>query len=359
MRMPNWLKALLIAAFAGFSLPGNTAVPASSQGAYWVRSTADVLSGPAPDLAETCFSAGTTPVCALKTYLACVLYDAPALCAAIGVAGLKERYPGPDTLDADVLAQPWTLPFERLMPEGFALHIYDGGRVPGSRIQSVRTNGGFDTLTKYADGGFELLMDIPEPYVADLIYRLSFIFRKTGDSWKLVAWSSSRKAACDTTAGTATWEPCKVFIKNLRQRDVFASDVKQIWASPKPEGKDGYPHPGLEIMMGLPNYPVVAPFAGTIVRRSLKYPDVPLYDWVVIEGSERSANMTVKYAFVDRNGPPAGTEVDAAAPLGEPQWLESEHPGTGKKIHMELLRDGKQIDPRTVMRERKMQEPAP
>lgn len=146
-----------------------------------------------------------------------------------------------------------------------------------------------------------------------------------------------------------------MFVKNLRQRDVFAGDAPQIWASPKQDGQDGYPHPGLEIMPGLPNQPVVAPFAGTIVRRSLKYPDVPLYDWVVIEGRDRQANMTVKYAFVDRAGPAVGAEIDAAAALGEPEWLESEHPGTGRKIHMELLRDGKQIDPRTVMRERRME----
>jgi hypothetical protein len=358
MRARNWLKALLMAAVAGVSAAGNAASPGPGPGPYWAPAAGDVLHGPAPDLAESCTSAGTTPVCALKTYLACVLYDAPQLCAAVGLTGLKERYAGPDTLDADVLAQPWALPFERLMPEGFALHIYDGGRVPGSRFQTVRTNGGFEPISKYAEGGFELLMDIPEPYVQDLIYRLSFFFRKNGDGWKMAAWSSSRKAACDTNAGTAFWAPCTFFIKNLRQRDVFTSDVKQIWASPKPPGQNGYPHPGLEIMMGLPNAPVVAPFPGTIVRRSLKYPDMPLYDWVVIEGRDRHANMTVKYAFVDRNGPPAGAQVDAAAPLGGPQWIESEHPGAGKKIHMELLRDGRQIDPRSVMRERKMQEPA-
>ena len=95
------------------------------------------------------------------------------------------------------------------------------------------------------------------------------------------------------------------------------------------------------------------------MRRSLKYPDVPLYDWVVIQGEDREANMTAKIALVDRLGPAPGQHVEAAAVLGRPEWVENEHRGAGRFIHIELLRDGNQIDPRTVMRERKAQEAAP
>jgi hypothetical protein len=49
-------------------------------------------------------------------------------------------------------------------------------------------------------------------------------------------------------------------------------------------------------------------------------------------------------------------KVAAAETLGKPQWIENEHPGAGRFIHMELLRDGQQIDPRSVMRERRAQE---
>ena len=111
--------------------------------------------------------------------------------------------------------------------------------------------------------------------------------------------------------------------------------------------------------MGLPNQPVAAPFAGTVLRRSLKYPDVPLYDWVVIQGEDHEANMTAKLALVDRTGPAPGQHVDAAAVLGKPEWVENEHHGAGRFIHIELLRDGNQIDPRTVMRERNGQEQVP
>jgi hypothetical protein len=187
---------------------------------------------------------------------------------------------------------------------------------------------------------------------------MSFFFRQdeTGQGergWRMVGWSSSRAKACDVGFGTAAWAPCRWFLKNLKLRDVSAADIKQVWASPKPQGRDDYPHPGLEIMSGMPNQPVVAPFAGTIVRRSLKYPDMPLYDWVVIQGENRQSRMMVKYAMVDRTGPAVGAKVDTAAPLGEPQWVEAEHPGAGRFVHMELLRDGQQIDPRSVMRERR------
>ena len=306
---------------------------------------------PRPDLSQACAGPTTTPVCALKTYLACVLYDAPHLCAAVGLEGIAERYPGPDTLDEAVLAAPWTLAFERLMPESFALHLYDGGPVPADRFQTTPP----DALptTGLEDGAYELILDVPEPYVEGLVYRLSSFYRLVEGDWRLVAWSSSRAKACDTEFGTAAWPPCRWFLKDLRQRNIFAADVTKLWNAPKGAGREDYPHPGMEIKASLPAQPVVAPFAGTVVRRSLKYPDVPFYDWVVIQGENRQANMTAKIALVDRNGPPPGGRIEAGAPLGRPQWVEDEHPGAGRFYHIELLRDGLQIDPRSVMRERK------
>ena len=98
----------------------------------------------------------------------------------------------------------------------------------------------------------------------------------------------------------------------------------------------------------------------TAAIEALSYELLPDWydDWVVIEGSGREAGMTVKLALVDRSGPPAGTRVDIAAPLGRPQWVEAEHPGAGRFVHIELLKDGQQIDPRSVMRERKAQDVA-
>jgi hypothetical protein len=323
------------------------AQPAMETGS-WTRTPHDKAENPSPDLNQPCGGPGTTPVCALKTYLACVLYDAPRLCAAVGLDGVSERYPGADTIDADVLAQPWAMPFERLMPEAFALHIYDGGFVPAARFQTVRQAPGVTMA-----GTYELMMDIPEPAVKDLVYTQSYFFRHNETGWKMVSWASSRARACDAGAGTAAWAPCRWFLRDLQRRNVFAEDVTPLWASPKIPGRDDYPYPGLEIMMGLPNQPVVAPFAGTVIRRSLKYPDTPLYDWVVIQGENRQSNMTAKFAMVDRSGPKPGERVDAATRIGKPQWLEEEHPGTGRFIHIELLRDGRQIDPRSVMRERR------
>ncbi len=338
------------------SRPGQTQPPQAFDGSFWTRASSDKSSGSPLDPASLCTSAGGSPLCALKTYLACVLYDAPHLCAAVGLDKVPERYPGPDTLDAAVLSEPWTLPFERLMPEAFAVHIYDGGDVPASRFQIRRgASTAYDPLPGAA-AATELLMDIPEPYVKGMVYRLSFFFRPVSGAWHLTSWSSSRPKACDVSFGTASWAPCRWFVKNLRLRDVFAADSKPVWASPKTPGHDDYPHPGLEIMTGMPNEPVMAPFAGTVIRRGLKYPDMPLYDWVVVNGEGAQNNMSVKYALVDRTGPQAGEHVEAATSLGKPEWVESEHAGAGRFIHMELFRDGTEIDPRSVMRQRTPQD---
>lgn len=337
-----------LALFLAWTAPGAAADTSS----LWKTSPADHATLARPDLAVGCIGPDTTPLCAFKTYLACALYDAPALCAAAGFKGVLERYPGADTLDREVLETPWVLPFERLMPEAFALHLYDAGVVPARRFE------GASPPASFTGEAVELVLDIPEPYVKGLVYHLSAFFQPHGMGWRMVAWSSSRKAACSVASGTASWAPCRWFIHDLASRDVLAPEVRPLWASPRVAGRDDYPHPGLELMMGLPHQPVTAPFGGTIVRRALKYPDVPLYDWVVIEGESREAGMTVKLALVDRSGPPAGVRVDAATPLGRPQWVESEHPGAGRFVHIELLRDSRQIDPRTVMRERKNQDVA-
>ncbi|MBY0510981.1 MAG: M23 family metallopeptidase [Rhodospirillaceae bacterium] len=365
MREGKGLKAVLALSLWGplwTLLAGGlciTSALAAPDPSRWTQSPGEKIEGTAPDLTQACTGALTTPLCGLKTYLACVLYDAADLCMALGLSTGPERYPGPDTLDTEVLTAPWTLPFERLMPEGFALHIYGGGLIPPSRFHGAhmtakdgKSKTALDVINTHAPI-FELLMDIPEPYVKGLVYSMSFFFRQDEQGWRIVGWSSSRAKACDVGFGTAAWAPCRWFLKNLKLRDVFAPGVTPLWASPKQQGRDDYPHPGLEIMSGMPNQPVVAPFAGTIVRRSLKYPDMPLYDWVVIQGENRQSNMMVKFAMVDRTGPMVGAKVDTAAALGEPQWVEAEHPGAGRFVHMELLRDGQQIDPRSVMRERR------
>ena len=344
MRGASWLKAAIGTLFFGAA---QGAAPSGS--GLWTRAAGDTSAGPLPELAKPCTAAGTTPLCALKTYLACVLYDAPSLCALVGFEHIPERFPGPDTVDAEVLNAPWTLPFERLMPEAFATHIYDGGLIPAARFQTTPDH---EQIPAYTSGAYEMVVDIPEPYVDGLVYRMSTFFREAPSGWRIIAWSSSRVAACNAAFGTEAWGPCRWFIQNLRQRDVFAKDVKQVWASPREPGRDDYPHPGLEIMMGLPHQPVVAPFAGVILRRGLKYPDVPLYDWVVLQGEKRQANMMAKFALVDRTGAAPGQRVEAAVPLGKPQWVENEHAGAGRFIHIELLRNGYPIDPRTVMRER-------
>jgi len=373
MREGQGLKAVFMTPLLAVFLGGTlciaslciTSALAAPDPAHWTPNPGEKAEGTAPDLTQSCAGALTTPLCGLKTYLACVLYDAAGACSAAGL-NIPERTPGPDTLDTEVLTAPWTLPFDRLMPDGFALHIYDGGLIPPSRFQNARmtakdgkSKSAVEVINTHAPV-YELLMDIPEPYVKGMVYSMSFFFRQDEPGqgergWRLVGWSSSRAKACDVGFGTAAWAPCRWFLQNLKRRDVFGAEMTQLWASPKPQGRDDYPHPGLEIMSGMPNQPVVAPFAGTIIRRSLKYPDMPLYDWVVIQGENRQSNMMVKFAMVDRAGPPVGAKVEAATPLGEPQWVEAEHPGAGRFVHMELLRDGQQIDPRSVMRERRQE----
>jgi hypothetical protein len=359
------LKAARIALGVALALSLAAASPNAgwaTDAQHWTKAPGDKVEGVAPDLSQACTDGLTTPVCTLKTYLACVLYDAPDLCTLAGLNGVPERHEGADTLDSEVLKTPWTLPFDRIMPEAFAVHIYDGGLIPASRFSNLRmttkdgkTRPAAEVLNTHA-GLYELTIDIPEPYVKNLVYSLSFFFRKDDHGWRLVSWSSNRAKACDITFGTAAWAPCRWFLKGVKLRDVFAADMKPLWASPKPEGHDDYPYPGIEVMSGMPNEPVAALFPGTVVRRSLKYPDMPLYDWVVVQGENKQSNLTLKMAFVDRTGPAPGDHVEGAEPLGKPQWIESEHPGAGRFVHMELLRDGQQIDPRSVMRERRAQE---
>lgn len=297
-----------------------------------------------------CTRAGGSALCALKSYLACVLYDAPAMCAAVKLEGPAGRDTVPDTIETELLTTAWSVPFERLLPEGFALHLYDAGLVDLDRFSGATARNPTDIE------GFihELVLDVPEPNVKALIYRMSFFLRRMGDTWQMEGWSTTRAGACDGTS--ADWGPCRWFVKGLRPRNVIAAKDKLVWVSPRLPGRDDYPLLGVDIKLGMPNQSVTAPFSGTIVRRVLKYPDTPLYDWVVIQGDGPRSNMMVKLAMVGRDGPPAGAHVDVAAPLGKPQWLDAEHPGAGKFVHIELLRDGQQIDPRTVMRERKAQE---
>ena len=88
MRGPSWPKAVFAGLFAatfaasqGFGAQFPARAPDPS---FWTRGADDKLDSPAPDLDQPCAGPGTTPVCALKTYLACVLYDAPDLCTAAG-----------------------------------------------------------------------------------------------------------------------------------------------------------------------------------------------------------------------------------------------------------------------------------
>ncbi len=330
MLRAGWLTALLLALLGG-------SLPARAQ--------------PLPiDPAARCERPGGGSIlCALKTYLACVLYDAPALCSAVKLEGAVARDNVPDTVDTEVLNAPWDVSLERLMPEGFALHLYDAGLVDLNRFDGAVARNPSDI------GGFlhELVLDVPEPNVNGLVYRMSFFLLRVGDAWQMKSWTTTRAGACEGAA--AAWSPCRWFVRGVRPRDVIAAKDKLVWASPRLPGHDDYPQQGLDLKLGMPNQPVTAFIAGTILRRVLKYPDTPLYDWVVIQGEGARSNMTMKLAMVGRDGPPAGARVDAAAPLGRPEWLDAEHPGAGKFVHIELLRDGQQIDPRTVMRERKQE----
>src|SRR4051812_29087260 len=103
--MPPGPKIAFLALILGLcsAAPAGAAQSRSSQtrqsfdGSFWTRPPGEKPLGPPLDGATPCSAAGASPLCALKTYLACVLYDAPPLCAAVGLDKVPERYAGPDT----------------------------------------------------------------------------------------------------------------------------------------------------------------------------------------------------------------------------------------------------------------------
>ena len=324
---------------------------------YWENFEARSTLRTAPGLTQTCNGPGTTPLCAFKTWVTCLLYDRPELCAAVGAPTITKQYPDPAILDAVLLAQPWTLPLDEIMREAFAFELYDGGIVPADRFTATLYGGQRlepefqEKVAKVRNGGVaELVADVPQLDFLDSTYQLSFFFQKTGENWHLSGWRSSRNGVCSSLLAPPGWGPCAYHLPHLMLRDTLSGKHKfqPLWKSPKGVGIEEYQHMGVDLR-ATAGKPAVAVMAGKILRRLPVYLDTPNFDWVVLDAATEEQSLIIKYAFVDSSGPAVGTMVDAGAPLGVVQDLSKEHPGTDHILHFETVLDDAHVDPMSIL----------
>ena len=324
--------------------------------AYWEDFKGYTPPAPGPDLTQPCKSATTHPLCAFKTWAACITYDQPQLCAAVGLAGSVARHEKPSTLDQKLLTEPWLLPLDQILPDAFAFQLFNGGIPHKDRFAIISYSARpleADVQKKILavrDGGIsELIVDIPELDFTTGLIQMSFFFRNDADKWVIVGWHSSRNGACAPPLAPGNWRPCDLHIRDLALRDTATGThtFPVIWASAKPLGNADYSHMGVDFEMPV-GESAVAAYSGAIVRRVPLYLDTPAYDWVVLQ-TTTGPNVTIKYANVDRRGPEVGAAVPAGDSLGRVQESTLEHPGATNTMHFEVFINGQNVDPMTVL----------
>jgi hypothetical protein len=293
---------------------------------------------PNQNLTMSCTSAGSSPACAFKSWAACVLYRAPALCDQISAPIGGDGGSKPTTLDQEVLARPWSQSFEHVMPEAFGVILYDGGIVPSTRFE-----GGSGTLAASPGGDIaELVADVADLDAKDVTFSWSFFFRRDQGRWTFVGWHSTRPKACSPPA---QWDACRWYIDGIKPRSL--AKLPTLWASPKLPGHDDYDHAGVDLLVNAVGAPVVSPLAGTLSRRPLMYLDTANYSWAVVAGDD--GHTIVKIGFVDGNGPAAGAKLSAGQLVGHQQTLQTEYPGISNFVHLEMLLDGRHVDPTPLL----------
>lgn len=304
---------------------------------------------PEPDLGRTCTAAGDSPVCAFKAWVACVLYDANGPCRAAS-GGRVEAAGQPQTTDKQVVEEPWTLPFKRLMPEAYGFELFDGGFVPPegkaaveATTETVSTPPAVAT-TIPASGAYLLVASETDMSAAEWNYQISVLFASFDGKWRVIGWSSARTAAC--TGGDAAWPPCRLYLPRPVVRD---SSRRVLWSPLRQDGLDPDLRPGVNRQVDVAGSVVTAPIAGTVARRPRVYFDSPLYRWVVIDSARSTMPPTMKLAFVGTEGPPPGAHVDATTVIGRQQALPFDDPNRAPFVHWEVILRGKYINPAALL----------
>ncbi len=315
---------------------------------------------PSPDLGQACTGPGKTPLCAFKTWVTCILYDLPNLCAAVGAPAVTMRSPDPSVLDAGLLAEPWALSLDEIMHEAFAFTLYDGGIVPRDRF-AVTLYGAQQPEPGYREKFDKVRNGDIDELVADFLpldgrgdsYQISFFFRKSGEDWQLAGWHSNRNGVCTVPLAPPGWQPCSYHVPHLALRDTLSGKhtLPPLWKSPTGADGDKYRHMGVDLRAKV-GEPAVAVMDGRILRRLPVYLDTPVYDWVVLDADTLGESLIIKYAYVDRSGPGVGTTINAGTPLGLVQDPTIERPGTDDMIHFETVLEGVHIDPMTILPKR-------
>jgi hypothetical protein len=310
--------------------------------------TAETLghsTNPQPDLRHACTDAGDSPVCAFKAWVACVLYDADGPCRD-ATAGRVEAAGQPQTIDKQVVEEPWTLSFERLLPEAYGFELFDDGFVPPEAGASlVAATDASETPPALAaiipaSGAYQLVASETDVNAAEWNYQISILFASIDGKWRVIGWSSARASAC--TGGDGAWPPCRLYLPRPVVRD---SSRPSLWSSQRQEGLDPDQRPGVDQQVNVAGSAITAPAAGTITRRPRVYFDSPLYRWIVIDGAQSAKPPTMKLAFVGAEGPAPGAHVDVATVIGRQQPLPFDDPNRAPYVHLEVVMRGKYMDP--------------
>jgi hypothetical protein len=285
---------------------------------------------PQPDLGRACTAAGDSPVCAFKAWVACVLYDANGPCRAasggrVAAAGQAQ------TIDKQVAEAPWTVPFERLLPEAYGFELFDGGFVPAPA--------GLATATP-ADGAYALVASETDMSASEWNYQISVLFASVDGAWRVIGWSSARADAC--RGASAAWPPCRLYLPRPVVRD---SSRPLVWSSLRQDGLDPDQRPGVNRQVDVAGSAITAPIAGTVTRRPRVYLDSPLYRWIVIDGARGDRPPTMKLAFVSAAGPPPGARVTVTTVVGRQQPLPFDDPNRAPFVHWEVTMRGKYVNP--------------
>lgn len=107
-------------------------------------------------------------------------------------------------------------------------------------------------------------------------------------------------------------------------------------------------HNGIDIVATL-GQNVLSPIEGKIVRKSHPYATDLSYSGVLIEGINQYFGLTIKIFYISPTVSLVGKNVKAGDIIGKVQSLLTKFPGITNHIHLEIMKNGTKIDPKTLL----------
>lgn len=90
---------------------------------------------------------------------------------------------------------------------------------------------------------------------------------------------------------------------------------------------------------------IVAPIDGKVIRKAYPYASDMRYTGLLIEGTGKYIDYTVKIFYIDPSAGVAGKTVQAGDKIGEAQDLTVKYTGITNHVHIEVKIKGKHEDP--------------